>query len=84
MQRAGRGGRGGDECRSSILVQASITKVVNKKSSKAGEVEKVFQMEIDSTLRKFVTTKECLWKLVDDHYENPPHEGKICCTSDFY
>jgi hypothetical protein len=62
-------------CRSTILVQASVTKVVKQKKNTTGTSELKFQMEIDPVLRKFLTTDGCLWKVVDEHYDNPPHEG---------
>lgn len=71
-------------CRSTILVQPSITKIINRKRKRGAEdstTEKGYQMEIDPTLRKFVTTGDCLWKVVDQHYDNPSHDGKISFIS---
>jgi superfamily II DNA/RNA helicase len=72
MQRGGRGGRGLDElCRSTILVQPSIKKMLNGKGKQT----------LDEAFSKYLTTKGCLWDVIDEHYGNPVHESGCSLSS---
>lgn len=85
----GRGGRSGSRaCRSTVLVQPSVTatrRVRKNKEANGDEVETqgsatvelTYQKKVQEVLRRFLTTDECLWKVVDEHYQNPPHKGIV-------
>jgi superfamily II DNA helicase RecQ len=83
IQRGGRGGRGGGLCRSTILVQPSVMTQIAKKTGEGAaedpdpddEGELGYKIEIKEIFREFLTTKRCLWKVLDEYYQNPEHEG---------
>ena len=88
MQRGGRGGRGGESfCRCTILIQPSVTTISNKckHGKESGLVPGseelpavVYRKSVEEAFRRFLTSSdECLWKIVDEHYNNPPREGTL-------
>jgi superfamily II DNA/RNA helicase len=82
IQRGGRGGRGGGEfCRSTILVQPSVTTVINKRKHSSGtseEREVIYQKRVGESFRRFLTSTDvCLWDIIDQHYGNPIRYGEL-------
>lgn len=60
-----------------LLVELGI---VNEKPQQEDDElalgEPVYSKKCDDTLRKYVLTKKCRWKFIDDYFENPAHGRK--------
>jgi superfamily II DNA/RNA helicase len=85
IQRGGRGGRGGELCRSTLLVQPGVTKAISTKNIKKRKPDGATDDEVqykkhieDPDFREYVTTENtCLREIANKHYDNPPNEGKV-------